>query len=214
MRRTSSGNLSLCSIPSEVGGGKHASPELTDLEVFENTEPTPAETVDQGDKNAHGASEDHHENPHAAIMIWLGILIDAVPESVVLGILASTASEGSLLTFVIGVFLSNLPEAMSSSGTLSACGFSKRRIMSMWSSIVVLTGIGAAIGATIFPAGSETKAGTQFAMAAIEGMCGGAMLAMIANTALPEAFEQGGDVVGISCLSGFLSALFVSVVSS
>lgn len=84
----------------------------------------------------------------------------------------------------------------------------------MWSSIVALTGVGAGVGAAIFPPGSETAHGSQMAIAAIEGMCGGAMLTMIANTALPEAFEQGGDVVGFSCLAGFLSALFVSVATS
>jgi hypothetical protein len=160
--------------------------------------------------NGHG----HGHNSHAALMIWLGILIDSVPESVVLGILASTATSGGLLTFVIGVFLSNLPEAMSSSGTMASCGFKKSRILLMWSSIVVLTGIGASIGATAFPAGSEETRNALIAIAAIEGLCGGAMLAMIANTALPEAFEQGGDVVGVSTLLGFLSALMVSAISS
>merc|ERR1711869_99854 len=64
----------------------------------------------------------HEGSAQAAVMIWFGILIDAVPESVVLGVLASTASQSSLVTFVIGVFLSNLPEAMSSSGTMKAHG--------------------------------------------------------------------------------------------
>ena len=46
-------------------------------------------------------------------------------------------------------------------------------------------------------------------VACIEGLCGGAMLTMIANTVLPEAFERGGDIVGLSCLMGFMSALLV-----
>mmetsp|Transcript_34990 Transcript_34990/g.54322 ORF Transcript_34990/g.54322 Transcript_34990/m.54322 type:complete len:696 (+) Transcript_34990:103-2190(+) len=186
------------------------SPEITDAEVFnEASEKNVASPTGKEPEGGH-----HHQNAHAAIMIWLGILIDAVPESVVLGILASTSSSGSLLTFVIGVFLSNLPEAMSSSGTMAACGVKRTRILCMWTSIVVLTGVGAALGAVIFPPGSEEEEGAQYAIAAIEGMCGGAMLTMIANTALPEAFEQGGNVVGLSTLLGFLSALFVSVSSS
>ena len=40
-------------------------------------------------------------------------------------------------------------------------------------------------------------------------MCGGAMLTMITNTVLPEAFEQGGDVIGLSCLAGFMAAIAV-----
>lgn len=200
-----------------IGDSFQPPPEITDAEVFEEV-PSKADTVSHSphakDAEGGGHGGGHHQNAHAAIMIWLGILIDAVPESVVLGILSSTSSSGSLLTFVIGVFLSNLPEAMSSSGTMAACGVARTRILCMWSSIVVLTGVGAALGAIIFPPGSEDEEGSQYAIAAIEGMCGGAMLTMIANTALPEAFEQGGNVVGLSTLLGFLSALFVSVSSS
>jgi zinc transporter ZupT len=187
--------------------------EVTDEEILEADEDEDNNVTDGGTEHSapHGGG---HNNSHAAIMIWLGILIDAIPESVVLGILASTSSTGSLLTFVIGVFLANLPEAMSSSGTMHNCGIHPRRIMTMWFSIVLLTGVGAAVGAIVFPPGSEDEEGSQYAIVAIEGMCGGAMLTMIANTALPEAFEQGGDVVGLSTLSGFLSALFVSVVSA
>jgi len=193
---------------STYGDNLRPPPEITDAEVFEETSAKTGKSMSPNGKEGEGG---HGNNKHAAIMIWLGILIDAVPESIVLGILASTASSGSLLTFVIGVFLSNLPEAMSSSGTMAACGVNRTRILIMWSSIVVLTGVGAAMGAIIFPPGSEEEEGAQYAIAAIEGMCGGAMLTMIANTALPEAFEQGGNVVGLSTLLGFLSALFVSV---
>ena len=52
-------------------------------------------------------------------MIWLGILIDGVPESIVMGILVNTGTGSSLLTFVCGVFLANFPEAMSSAGTMA-----------------------------------------------------------------------------------------------
>jgi CRP-like cAMP-binding protein/zinc transporter ZupT len=198
--------------------GDNQIPQISDVEVLEELDDeggNGSTVVDSNGKEAEGGhGHGHSNNAHAATMIWLGILIDAVPESVVLGILASTSTSGSLLTFVIGVFLSNLPEAMSSSGTMHACGVKRTRIMYMWTSIVVLTGVGAALGAIVFPPGSEDKEGAQYAIAAIEGMCGGAMLTMIANTALPEAFEQGGNVVGLSTLFGFLSALFVSVSAS
>lgn len=197
-----------------------AQSEITDAELLIETGvirkcPSDVDNSGHSDSKHDDAKGGHgHNNAHAAIMIWLGILIDAVPESVVLGILSSTSTTGSLLTFVIGVFLANLPEAMSSSGTMAACGLTRTRILSMWSSIVALTGVGAGIGALLFPPGSEEKASSKYAIAAIEGMCGGAMLTMIANTALPEAFEQGGNVVGMSTLMGFLSALFVSVTAS
>lgn len=149
----------------------------------------------------------------AALMIWLGILIDAVPESVVMGILVNTASMGQLLAFVVGVFLANFPEAMSSAGVMRQHGMRRGVILPMWSSITVLTGIGAMVGSIAFPPGSEDDPSIQKIIAAIEGMCGGAMLCMIANTVLPEAFEQGGNVTGMSALLGFLIAIAVSVVA-
>lgn len=169
-----------------------------------------------------GDSDNHSQASHgghggglkAAIMIWLGILIDGVPESVVMGILVNTGSSSSLLTFVCGVFLANFPEAMSSAGTMAQYGMKKSLIMVMWGSIAILTGIGAFVGASIFPPGSEEDPAVEKAIAAIEGLCGGAMLCMIANTVLPEAFEQGGNVTGLSCLVGFLVAISVGVIGS
>ena len=161
----------------------------------------------------HELVEEQHEHGggsrNAAIMIWLGILIDAVPESLVIGILSNSGENGSKITFVIGVFLANFPEAMSSSGTMKACGIHGGKIILMWALVFVLTGVGAAIGSVFFPPGSEDSTTNQFLIAGVEGACGGAMLTMIANTVLPEALEQGGSVVGLSCLGGFLSALAV-----
>lgn len=162
--------------------------------------------------DAGSASGHTGRGAQAAIMIWLGILIDGVPESVVMGILVNTGTGSSLLTFVCGVFLANFPEAMSSAGTMAQYGMKRSVIMVMWSSITIMTGIGAFIGASIFPPGSETEPGVQKAIAGIEGLCGGAMLCMIANTVLPEAFEQGGNVTGLSALLGFLVAISVSVI--
>jgi zinc transporter ZupT len=157
------------------------------------------------------AHHEHGGSKQAALMIWLGILIDAVPESVVMGILVNTASRGQLLAFVVGVFLANFPEAMSSAGVMKQHGMRRNVILVMWCSITILTGLGAMIGSIIFPPGSEDDPTTQKVIAGIEGMCGGAMLCMIANTVLPEAFEQGGNVTGMSALMGFLIAIAVSV---
>merc|ERR1719409_2537691 len=143
-------------------------------------------------------------------MIWLGILIDSVPESVVMGIMVNTSSRSALITFVCGVFLANFPEAMSSAGTMYEHKMRPSVIMLMWTSTTVCTGIGAFVGALAFPPGSKDDPVIAKGIACIEGLCGGAMLCMIANTVLPEAFEQGGNVTGLSTLLGFLSAIAIS----
>jgi len=153
---------------------------------------------------------------NAAIMIWLGIGLDGIPESFVLGILANARDMPSLITFVVGVFLANLPEAMSSSAIMSSYGMKSRVIMLMWTAIFIGTGIGAGLGALAFPpVGPEGRSdGIKMTIAGIEGMCGGAMLTMIASTVLPEAFEHGGSMIGVACLFGFLAALLTKAIGS
>jgi zinc transporter ZupT len=146
-------------------------------------------------------------------MVWLGILIDAVPESLVIGILLNKANgeTAAVIPFVIGVFLSNLPESMSSAGMMQRNGMRVRTILLMWTVITVLTAFGAGIGALAFPPGSDKDPSTRLIVAGVEGLAAGAMLTMIAQTMMPEAFGQGGDVVGLSCLAGFLCALSVKL---
>ena len=146
------------------------------------------------------------------MMIWLGIGLDAIPESFVLGILANAGNVSSLITFTVGVFLANLPEAMSSAAIMKQYSMKPSVIMGMWTAIFVGTGLGAGLGAICFPPlgpDEHRTLGASYLIAIIEGVCGGAMLTMIASTVLPEAFEIGGNIVGFVCLLGFLSALLV-----
>lgn len=161
---------------------------------------------------AHKVAE-HGGHSGAALAIWLGIALDGIPESLVIGMLVlGAAAEGvsMSLAFIVGVFLANLPEAMSSGVTMHRNGARTSRILLMWTSLTVLTAIGGAIGAVAFPAHPEGA--LAYAVMGIEGMAAGAMLTMIAETMLPEAFEQGGGTItGLSTLGGFLAALSVKL---
>jgi len=176
-----------------------------------DAEPAASVPSDAADK----ASKDN--NSHAAIMVWLGILIDAVPESMVIGILVNRSvgdnksQAAAALPFVISVFLSNLPEAMSSAGSMKAHGMRMPTILVMWMMITGVTACGAAIGAAVFPPSTIKQHSTELVVSGVEGLAAGAMLTMIAQTMMPEAFEQGGDVVGVSCLVGFLTAMTVKL---
>jgi zinc transporter ZupT len=81
-------------------------------------------------------------------------------------------------------------------------GMSFRCVLLMWSSLMVITGIGAALGNLFFvgvPPSSVTL---------VQGIAAGAMLTMIAETMLPEAYIKGGSIIGLSTLAGFLAAIF------
>ena len=146
------------------------------------------------------------KHPAATLGIWLGILLDGIPESLVIGI--SVTVDGALpWALVAGVFLSNLPEAMSSSVVMRNHKFARSKIILMWTSITLMTAIGAVVGNLFFQSYSD------YFIAIIRGTAAGAMLTMIAETMLPEAYEQGGVIVGLATLAGFIAALYVKSIS-
>lgn len=137
----------------------------------------------------------------AAMAMFLGILLDGIPESLVIG--ANVLATGGIsLSLIGGLLLANFPEALSSAAAMKEQGMRVIRILAMWSSLMLITGIGAGIGAAFL----EDAPARVFAL--IEGVAAGAMLTMVAETMLPEAFHKGGGVVGLSTLAGFLAAVF------
>jgi CRP-like cAMP-binding protein len=146
---------------------------------------------------AKSAIRAHHGAPLA---IWLGILLDGIPESLVIG--AGMVHGSVSLSLIAGLFLSNYPEALSSSIGMHRQGIASSRVLWMWTSLMILTGIGAAFGNLFF------REAPAFMFSLVEGVAAGAMLTMIAETMLPEAYLKGGSIVGYSTLLGFLAAIF------
>ena len=137
----------------------------------------------------------------APLAIWLGILLDGIPEAFVIG--ANVLYGGHVsYSLIAGLFLSNFPEALSSSVGMRQQGMTFGRVLLMWTSLMVLTGVFAALGATILVGAPLTV------VSLLEGIAAGAMLTMIAETMMPEAYYKGGSVVGLSTLAGFLVAIF------
>jgi CRP-like cAMP-binding protein len=141
----------------------------------------------------------------APLAIWLGILLDGIPESLVIG--SSMLLHPVSVSLIAGLFLSNFPEALSSSVGMREQKYSKGKIMLLWSSLMIITGIGALLGNVLLNGASHHS------LTFIEGLAAGAMLTMIAETMLPEAFHKGGNVVGLSTLAGFLAAILCGVLS-
>ena len=151
------------------------------------------------------ASEVERAGEGAPLAIWLGVLLDGIPESLVIGVTALRGFVGYSL--VGGLFLSNFPEALSSSVGMREQGMSFWRVFWMWFSLMIITGAGAALGSLAF-AGAPTGF-----FSVLEGMAAGAMLTMIAETMLPEAYAKGPGVTGISTLLGFLAAIFLKTLA-
>ena len=155
------------------------------------------------------------EHGGAPLAIWLGILIDGVPESFVIGagllvhLETRTGAAGTIgfaqvipFTLIAGLFLSNFPEALSSSVNMQQLGWSRKRIFFMWFSLMVITALGSGLGYLL--AGALHHNWLVFA----EGLAAGAMLTMIAAAMIPEAVHIGNaSAVGLSTLTGFLAAI-------
>ena len=140
----------------------------------------------------------------SALAIVLGSVLDGIPESFVLGL---TVLEGGVsVALLVAVVLSNLPEGMSSSSGLKAAGWPRGRVVAMWSVVVFVSALASAAGyMTLDPASGRTGA-------LVEAFAGGALLAMLANSLLPEAYDVEGVFTGPLVVVGFAISLALSAV--
>jgi ZIP family zinc transporter len=143
----------------------------------------------------------HGANNGAALA--LGALIDGIPESIVIGV---SLLEGGAIGFVavIAVFLSNLPEGLASAAGMKAEGKSAAFVFLLWSAIAAAAGA-AALGGYVAFEGVDPSA-----TAAVQAVAAGAILAMIVDTMVPEAFEGTQDYAGLIAVTGFLAAFLLS----
>ena len=138
------------------------------------------------------------------LAIVLGSILDGIPESFVLGL--TVLQGGVSLSLLAGVVLSNLPEGMSSSAGLKAAGWPIRRVVLMWSAVVVISALSAAAGYVLLdPASGRTGA-------LVQAFAAGALLAMLADTLLPEAYKVEGVLTGPLVVIGFAISLALSAI--
>ena len=138
------------------------------------------------------------------LAIVLGSVLDGIPESFVLGL--TVLQGGVSVSLLAGVALSNLPEGMSSSSGLKAAGWPQGRVVLMWSAVVLVSALAAAAGyAMLDPASGRTGA-------LVQAFAGGALLAMLADTLLPEAYAVEGVLTGPLVVAGFAVSLALSAI--
>jgi ZIP family zinc transporter len=143
------------------------------------------------------------ESPESGLAIVLGAALDGVPESIVLG-LTFAAGEGVGLAFLVAVFLSNLPEGIAGTAGLVRGGWDRGRILRLWLIVVVASAFAAFIGGSVLAdIGGELHA-------FILGFAGGAILTMLADTLIPEAFDHAGKQAGLATTLGFGLAFALS----
>mmetsp|Transcript_45738 Transcript_45738/g.97669 ORF Transcript_45738/g.97669 Transcript_45738/m.97669 type:complete len:373 (-) Transcript_45738:326-1444(-) len=139
--------------------------------------------------------------PPAALALYLGSFMDGVPEAVLIGLLATNRT--LQLTFVLALFIANLPESIPSAAMLKESGRSAPLILGMW--LVPCLAMGAA--SALSCAGMALIQDHELSEAVIAGVAAGALMAMAISVMLVEAAEYCGDRSGLIALFGFLSAV-------
>jgi ZIP family zinc transporter len=143
----------------------------------------------------------------SGIAIVLGALLDGIPESVAIGV--SLLGPGSVgIAAVVAIFLSNVPEGLSGTAGMKKAGRSFAYVFGLWGGITLASGIAALLGYVVI-GGLGTGV-----VAATDAVAAGAILAMIADTMIPEAFEVTHDYAGLITVLGFMVAFALSQLAS
>lgn len=151
----------------------------------------------------HRKRSDGQQAAGAAGAIVLGSLLDGIPESVAIGV--SLLDGGAVgLPVVAAVFLSNVPESLSAATGLRKAGHSTRWILGLWTAVALASAVAAALGYALLGGVPPTV------IAIIQAFAAGAILTMLADTMMPEAFEHGGAAVGVVTSLGFTVAFLLS----
>jgi ZIP family zinc transporter len=146
-------------------------------------------------------SEADSEGSGTAIAV--GALLDGIPESIVIGL---SMLEGGVVSLVAvaAIFLSNIPEGLSSAAGMRRAGRSAMYVFGVWSAIALASALAAWLGFAVFRDFSANVIAATTAIAA------GAILSMLADTMIPEAFEDAHTAAGLITVLGFLCAFMLS----
>ena len=147
-----------------------------------------------------------HE-PRVAISgtaLLIGAVLDGVPENTAIGVSVSADRTSLGLVLIAAVFLGNLPESISSAVGMRAEGRSTKYIVAVWTAGALACALASVLGYALLGGLSSNMISAMFALAA------GGILAMLADTMMPEAFENGGPLVALGTTVGFLCAFLLS----
>jgi ZIP family zinc transporter len=153
-------------------------------------------------KRSSGQQPSEQQSPGSGAAIAIGALMDGIPESVVLG-LSLVSGGGVGIPVLVAIFISNIPEGLSSSAGMKRSGRTAGYVFGIWGGIAVASGLAGLLGALLLESASPVT------VAVITAIAAGAILAMIADTMIPEAFERAHLYAGLIAVLGFMVAFTI-----
>ena len=161
------------------------------------------------EKFSSGSPKDGDQSKSTKLIVpmVLAIILDGIPESIVLGLGMFEVGTVSL-AMLVAVFISNLPEAIAGTTGMKASGWSKKKIILLWLFIALVCAVSSVAGYTLFVETSERW------MAFILAFAGGAILMMLSNSMIPEAYEHAGKLAGVFTVLGFFLSVMMIILEN
>jgi ZIP family zinc transporter len=149
-------------------------------------------------KRSHGENAGGGKDA-SGVALMVGSLMDNIPENMALGI--SIVAGGTVnIVLIAAIFISNFPEGLASSQGMKSNGKSIKKILLLWAIVVAIGTISSAIGYSILANVNKDIVSIALSYAS------GAILVMLAESMIPESFEEGGSKIGLAAMAGFAVA--------
>ena len=153
-------------------------------------------------RSGHGRDASNAAATGSGLAIFIGTVMDALPETAIIGL--SLIQEGKVsAVLIVAIFISNLPEGISSASGLKKGGYSIPSILLMWLAVLIASSLSSLAGYTLLAQASVDM------QAILASFAAGAIIAMVSETMMPEAYEKAGPIVGFLTACGFFIALIL-----
>ena len=158
--------------------------------------PDEREVAEEGAKDAAAGA-------HSAVgwALLAAVTLDGVPENLALGV---SLKEDASLALLVAIFFSNLPESLVGTVAMLRGNLAKKTAITMWFLCALLLAVAVVAGRAL--AGPMSDETLSLAL----GFAGGAVLASLADTLMPEAFEQGRPFNAFATAAGFFLSFILA----
>jgi zinc transporter, ZIP family len=141
-----------------------------------------------------------------AFALLAAVTLDGIPENMALGVSLLETSTGGTLTLLVAIFLSNLPESLGGAVGMRQQGRSRLFAIGVWSATALILAAAVVLGNVALSGAGEG------ALAVLLSFAGGAVLASLADTLMPDAYREGGKWVAFATAAGFLLSFLIAEV--